>query len=274
MPELPEVQTIVNELIPIFEGKTLKSVTVLEKRSIDREPEAFTNALENSRIIRIFRRGKYLCFTQENGSHLTIHLRMTGKLLQHPAEKDKKYIRVKFAFEENFNLYFVDVRKFGHMKLWPAGDDLLPKLGPEPLKSQVILDTLRSLNSTRFIKTILLDQYVLAGVGNIYADEALFAAGISPQARLREIKASALKKLSRELPRILKEAMNNKGTTLSDYRTPDSQSGNHQNFLKVYGRTNLPCYTCETPVKRIVLHGRSSHFCPTCQNTTVQNKYE
>ena len=265
MPELPEVQTIVNELIPLVEGKTFKTARIYEDRCIDGRRENFTNALENMKITRLYRRGKYLCFALENGSHLTIHLRMTGKLLQHPDKKEQKYIRAKFTFNDKLNIYFVDVRKFGHIQLWPANEPFLPKLGPEPLDSRVVYKTLESLRSTRFIKTLLLDQHTLAGVGNIYADEALFRAGIHPQAHLSEIKPATLKKLSTELPRLLIEAIKNKGTTLSDYRTPDSKTGNHQNFLKVYDRKGLPCFTCGTPISRIVFNGRSSHFCPKCQ---------
>jgi len=264
MPELPEVETIVNELRPLVEGKTLQSIKIYETRSIEGSRKTFTTALKNKKITRVFRRGKYICFCLENGSHLTIHLRMTGKLLQKPAETDKKYLRAAFVFSEKFYLYFVDVRIFGKIKLWPVGD-LLPMLGPEPLNSQTVFRVLTSLQTTRFIKTVLLDQHVLAGIGNIYADEALFLAGIHPQAQLSQIGETAIRRLSRAIPRILKQAIKNKGTTLSDYQTPDSGIGNHQNSLKVYGREGEPCYTCGTVITRIKINGRSSHFCPQCQ---------
>jgi formamidopyrimidine-DNA glycosylase len=138
-------------------------------------------------------------------------------------------------------------------------------LGPEPLNSQTVFRVLKSLKTTRFIKTVLLDQHVLAGIGNIYADEALFLAGIHPQAQLAQIEEAAIRRLSRGIPGILKQAIKNKGTTLSDYQTPDSGTGNHQNSLKVYGREGLSCYTCGTVINRIKINGRSSHFYPQCQ---------
>jgi formamidopyrimidine-DNA glycosylase len=264
VPELPEVETIVNELKPLVEGKTLQSIKIYENRSLEGSRKTFTDALKNKKITRVFRRGKYICFCLENGLHLTIHLRMTGKLLQKPGETDKKYLRATFAFNEKFSLYFVDMRIFGKIKLWSEGD-LLPKLGPEPLDSQTVFKVLKSLKTTRFIKTVLLDQHVLAGIGNIYADEALFLAGIHPQAQLFQIEEAAIRRLSRGIPGILKQAIKNKGTTLSDYQTPDSGIGNHQNSLKVYGREGLPCFTCGTVITRIKINGRSSHFCPQCQ---------
>jgi formamidopyrimidine-DNA glycosylase len=267
MPELPEVETIVNELKPLVEGKSFQSIKIFETRSIDGNPREFTAALINNKITKLSRRGKYICFSLINGSHLTIHLRMTGKLLQKPKRKDKKYLGVKFMFDNKFALYFVDTRKFGKLKLWPEKEILLPALGPEPLDSPTVFKVLTSLKTktTRVVKTILLDQHVLAGVGNIYADEALFLGGIHPQTQLCRIEGAAIKRLSRALPGILKQAIKNKGTTLSDYQTPDSGSGNHQHFLKVYGREGLPCYTCGTEILRIRINGRGSHFCPRCQ---------
>ncbi len=268
MPELPEVETIVNELRPLVEGKSFESVKIFETRSIDGNPGDFTAALENNKIVKLFRRGKYLCFSLINGSHLTVHLRMTGKLLQRPDKRDKKYLRVKFTFDKKFALYFVDTRKFGKLKLWPEKDVLLPALGPEPLDSSTVFKVLSSLKTktSRVIKTILLDQHVLAGVGNIYADEALFQGGIHPQMPLCRIEEAAIKRLSRVLPLVLKQAIKNKGTTLSDYQRPDSGGGDHQHFLKVYGREGLPCYTCGTEIRRIRVNGRSSHFCRRCQD--------
>lgn len=268
MPELPEVETIVIELKPLVEGKAIQSIKIYETRSIEGSRKIFTTALKNKKITRVFRRGKYICFCLENGSHLTLHLRMTGKLLQKPEKKDKKYLRAKFVFSEKFSLYFVDMRIFGKLKLWPAGAALLPMLGPEPLDPQTVFRVLTSLETTRFIKTVLLDQHVLAGIGNIYADEALFLASIHPQAQLSQIEEAAIRRLSREIPHILKKAIKNKGTTLSDYQTPDSGVGNHQNSLQVYGREGLPCYTCGTVITRIKINGRSSHFCLKCQPRT------
>jgi len=265
MPELPEVETIVNELKPLVEGKILRSIKIYEPRSIVGSRKTLTAALKNKKITRVFRRGKYICFCLENGSHLTIHLRMTGKLLQKPGKSDKKYLRAVFVFSEKFSLYFVDMRIFGKIKLWSEGETLLPGLGPEPLDSQAVFRVLTSLETNRFIKSVLLDQDVLAGIGNIYADEALFLAGIHPQARLSQIEEAAIRRLSRGIPHILKQAIKNKGTTISDYQTPGSGIGNHQNSLKVYGREGEDCYTCGTVITRIKINNRSSYSCPQCQ---------
>jgi len=270
MPELPEVETIVNELKPLVEGKTFQSIKVYETRSIEGTRKQFTTALKNNKIKRVFRKGKYICFSLINDSHLTVHLRMTGKLLHKPGKKDKKHLRVKFVFNEKFSLYFVDMRKFGRMKLWPEKEALLPALGPDPLDFHNVFNVLNSLKTTRGIKTILLDQHVLAGVGNIYADEVLFRVGIHPLTPLSRLETTVVKRLSRELPRLLKQAIKNKGTTISDYQLPDSKIGDHQHFLNVYGREGLPCYTCGTGIIRIKISNRSSHFCPQCQLMTFE----
>ena len=265
MPELPEVETIVKELRPVLTGKTFRKIDILWQRSLVGGPERFEKELVDHSIEKVFRRGKYICFLLDDGRHLTIHLRMTGKLLYAAGEDENKHLRVRFTFCEDCILHFIDMRKFGRIKLWPAGQPLLPDLGPEPLDSERVRHVLIGTRSRRAIKTLLLDQHVLAGVGNIYADEALFAAGIHPQTPAARVPESKIKRLSRELPEILQAAIRNKGTTLSDYRPPESSSGRNQLYLKVYGRENQPCPDCRTPIQRIKIDARSSHFCPTCQ---------
>jgi formamidopyrimidine-DNA glycosylase len=265
MPELPEVETIVRELRPVLTGKVVESVKVLWSRSVCGDVEAFVETIRGERIQSMGRRGKYIVLTFARGLRLTIHLKMTGKLLFQMGEKDRNYVRVEFLFAGRTPLYFVDVRKFGRLRLWPEGEPLLPGLGPDPLDFPTVSAVLKRLKTPRAAKTVLLDQRVLAGVGNIYADEALFLAGIHPRTPFSRIKRSRLAKLSRELPLLLGRAINNMGTTLTDYRTPDNQSGSHQGFLNVYGRKDLPCPKCGTPIARLCLHGRSSHFCPRCQ---------
>lgn len=265
MPELPEVETIVKELQPVLTGKTFQKIDILWQRSVVGDPELFAKELVAHSIKKVFRRGKYICFLLDDDRHLTVHLRMTGKLLYTASENDNKHLRVRFTFCEDCVLHFIDMRKFGRIKLWPAGQLLLPDLGPEPLDSEKVSSVLRAAKSNRAIKTLLLDQHFLVGVGNIYADEALFAAGIHPQTPAARVPKDKLERLSRELPEILKEAIRNKGTTLSDYRPPESSSGRNQLYLKVYGREDLPCPKCRTPIQRIKINARSSHFCPKCQ---------
>ncbi len=265
MPELPEVETIVNELKPALRGRTFEKIKISWERSVTGDARAFGKTLPGRTIKDLFRRGKYICFELDNRWHLTIHLRMSGQLVSCLDQKEKKYVRVEFSFDNGCRLYFVDKRKFGRLKLWPPGQMLLPELGTEPLEPGAVWRLLKNSKSRRAIKTVLLDQGVLAGVGNIYADEALFAAGIHPQLPALNVPGAACRRLGRELPRILKAAIENRGTTLSDYRPPQSSSGNNQHFLRVYGRENQPCLKCRTPIQRIKINNRSSYFCPHCQ---------
>ncbi len=265
MPELPEVETIVQELRPVLTGKTIQDIEISWPRSITGSQEVFKTTLTGRTVKKIFRRGKYICFTLDDKRLLTIHLRMSGKLLFAPCEKDNKHLRVKFVFPGDCALYFCDMRKFGRMKLWQPEEPLLPQLGPEPLDAETAWSVLKETKSRRAIKNLLLDQQVLAGIGNIYADEALFAAGIHPQTPAATVSKTKLKRLSKTLPEILKAAIINKGTTFSDYRPPKTASGSNQFYLKVYGRENQPCPECDTPVRRLKINGRSSHFCPKCQ---------
>ncbi|MDQ1350341.1 MAG: formamidopyrimidine-DNA glycosylase, partial [Acidobacteriota bacterium] len=236
MPELPEVETIAEELRALIVGKTIRNITIAWPRTIEGDQKEFQSALINRKIIRIDRRGKYLCLCLEDELCLTIHLRMTGKLVFAPEEKDQKHIRVVFQFTDGTTLYFVDMRKFGRMKLWSQVELLLPHLGPDALDEKTVFQALVNQTSRRPIKTLLLDQEILAGVGNIYADEALFMAGIHPLTPLHKLTKQRLRKLSKHLPEILKAAIENNGTTISDYRRTDRLKGEHQFFLNVYGR--------------------------------------
>lgn len=265
MPELPEVETIVSELRPLIIGKTFQKITFPWPRTVEGDPLQLIAALTGKKIVHIDRRGKYLCFHFSNELCLTVHLRMTGKLVFEPTEKDKKYIRVIFEFTDRTTLYFVDMRKFGRMRLWSKAETLLPHLGPDPLEEKTVFQVLANQKSRRAIKTVLLDQGVLAGVGNIYADEALYMAGIHPLTPAQNLSAECFKKLSRHLPAILKMAIRNNGTTFSNYRRTGQLKGEHQFLLNVYGRTGQPCHQCQTPVQRIRINTRSSHFCPKCQ---------
>jgi formamidopyrimidine-DNA glycosylase len=264
MPELPEVETITRELKSQICSKTIASISVLWARTVGGNPEQFTETLTGNTLSNITRKGKYICFHFENSHLLTIHLRMTGKFLFNPTEKDQKYIRVVFHFTDGSALNFVDVRKFGRMKIWEQSEPLLPNLGPEPLDEKTVFRVLSQQTSRRAIKTLLLDQSVLAGVGNIYADEALFMAKIHPLTPANTVPKKELRKLSKCLPKILKTAIENNGTTISDYRKTDRSEGSNQLILNVYGREGQPCKTCGTPIARIRINNRSSHFCPSC----------
>ncbi len=267
MPELPEVQTVVSGLDPVLRGNTIQDIHLLWPRSIEGDAAAVIRSLKNRRIHRVYRRGKYILidFTGLPSYTVTVHLRMTGKLLFKLEEKDVPYVRVEFKFQGGDALYFVDIRKFGRIKLWQPGETLLPCLGPEPLDESTVYCVLSGLKTGRAIKTVLLDQRVLAGIGNIYADEALHLAGIHPLTPANTMPESKQRILGCTIPRILKEAIDHKGTTLSDYVTPDNRRGEHQEYLYVYGREGDTCKGCATPIVRLCINGRSSHFCPECQ---------
>jgi formamidopyrimidine-DNA glycosylase len=213
----------------------------------------------------VSRRGKYIGVEGNNGTFFTVHLRMTGKLVLELAAADRRHLRVQFTFRDGTALYFVDARKFGRLRLWPCRGQACPGLGPEPLREATVRAALRRLRTMRPIKSVLLDQTKMAGIGNIYADEALFAAGIHPLTPAAALSAGQQELLARSVPRILKLAIGRRGTTLRNYRTIADQSGQNQEHLNVYGRAGRPCATCGAAVEKIRISGRSSHFCPYCQ---------
>jgi len=265
MPELPEVETIVRELRQQVMGKTLARINVHWERSVQGQVDEFKRRLAGMTITAISRRGKFIGFELHDGTFFTIHLRMTGKLVQKLDAAGQKHVRVEFRFQNGSALYFVDARKFGRLRLWPCQSQSCPNLGPEPLNPTSVLSVLSGLSTRRPIKTVLLDQTILAGVGNIYADEALYAAGIHPLTPAARLTAEQRLRLSRSVPQVLKSAIRRRGTTLRDYRTLAGRSGENQEYLRVYGRADQPCFTCGAPIEKIRVSGRSSHFCPCCQ---------
>lgn len=265
MPELPEVETIVRQLRRRIKGKTLASMRVHWRRSIEGRHGEFCRRLSGMTIASICRRGKYIGIEGTDGTFFTIHLRMTGKLVGEPAATDGKHLRVSFLFSDGTKLHFVDARKFGRLRLWPCRSQACPSLGPEPLRSQAVAAALRQLQTKRPIKSVLLDQTVLAGIGNIYADEALFASGIHPLTPAAALDPEQQKILAGSVPRILKQALGRRGTTLRNYRTVADESGENQEHLNVYGRTGQPCFACGSAIEKIRIAGRSSHYCPSCQ---------
>jgi len=269
MPELPEVETIVRELQPVITHKIVKEISISWPRTVEDSHCEFCDAMKGHAITAVTRRGKYICLHLDSGDIVTVHLRMTGKLLFQLPQKDEAHLRVTFGFADGTELYFVDTRKFGQIKRWPKGKPFLPQLGPEPLDSKNVAAVLNKTQSRRAIKTLLLDQHVLAGIGNIYADEALFLSKIHPATPACNVSKPKRRLLAQNIPEILKAAIQNRGTTISDYRKTDSSSGQNQFYLNVYGREKGECRTCKTTIKRIVLNNRSSYFCPRCQRAVA-----
>jgi len=265
MPELPEVETIVRELRQKIIGKTITRIRVHWERSVQGQSKEFRRRLAGKTIDAVSRRGKFIGFELHDGTFFTIHLRMTGKLVQKLDVASQKHVRVEFQFQDGSALYFVDARKFGRLHLWPCKSQSCSSLGPEPLHPATVLSVLSGLSTRRPVKTVLLDQKILAGVGNIYADEALYAAGIHPLTPAARLSAEQRLRLSRSVPQVLKSAIRRRGTTLRDYRTIAGRSGENQEYLQVYGRAGQPCFTCGALIEKIRVAGRSAHFCTSCQ---------
>jgi len=262
MPELPEVETVRQDLLPFVRGRTIKQVEIIDPRNIKGiAPQLFKKKIVGEKIIDIERRAKYLLFKLASGKYLVIHLGMTGRLLFAPDD----YVKVIFHLSGRRNLYFSDARLFGKIRFYPYYPEL--KLGPEPLTDEFTVEKFKHLLKQRkmVIKMVLLDQKFISGVGNIYANEALFRAGIHPQRRANSLNDGEAKKLHQAIKRVLFEAIEYRGTSDSWYVDAKGKKGGFQFRLKVYGRKGEPCFGCKGKVERIALGQRGTYFCPKCQ---------
>ncbi|NIA07739.1 MAG: bifunctional DNA-formamidopyrimidine glycosylase/DNA-(apurinic or apyrimidinic site) lyase [Actinobacteria bacterium] len=270
MPELPEVETIVRGLNR-HKSRPARPVS----RVIVRGGKIFKSPgitkLVGKKLDKISRRGKNILIWFETGQCLAIHLGMTGQLCWTNSEQKPdrhRHLRLEFKRTKQA-LQFRDVRKFGQVKLYRSkrevwSDERIKKLGPDAL--QVSLADFRALlRHRRMIKALLLDQTVIAGFGNIYTDESLFAAKIHPSEKANEINPAKVKKLYASMRRIFEEAIAAGGSSVRDYRQSDGREGSFQTKHKVYRRTGLKCQRCGTKIKRLIVAGRSSHICPACQ---------
>lgn len=271
MPELPEVETVAADLRDQLIGLRFTGAQVNWPRTLAHPgPESLSTGISGREVTSISRRGKYLLIGLDNDFTLIIHLRMTGRLAVVP-EGDPAlcaaHVRALFGLDGGRYLVFSDARKFG--RIWlvndPAG--VVGKLGPEPLAWDfTAADLAGRLKGRRTaIKALLLDQTVVAGVGNIYADEALFLARIHPRRSGASLREEEIDRLHDALRAVLDEAIGQRGTMLRDYRTPYGPDGAYQERLRVYRQTGLPCPRCGAPIERIRLTQRSTHFCPRCQ---------
>lgn len=272
MPELPEVETIARTLAPAIVGRRVAGIELIY-RPLLRTGRKTLGALTGGRVLGVRRRGKMLLIEIEGGRTLVFHLKMTGQFFfAESSESRDKHTRLIIRFDDDRNeLRFRDVRKFGFL-LCVAGEpesacSELSCLGPEPLEVgfpefAAILEGRRGR-----VKSVLLDQRRIAGVGNIYADEMLFDARIHPQTQASSLRKPAAERLYESMRKILALAIASKGSTLRDYRDADGNEGNFQESHKVYDRTGEPCVVCGTPIRMTRIGGRSSHFCPKCQRT-------
>lgn len=273
MPELPEVETVKRTLNTLVAGKTIERVTVSLPRIVRRpeDPALFAALLEGQTIRNIERSGKFLRFNLD-GWVIVSHLRMEGRYgLYASDEPVEKHTHVIFHFTDGTELRYRDVRQFGTMDLLSAGSEFagapLHKLGLEPLSPEFTADALSAklAGKKTKIKPLLLNQEIVAGIGNIYVDETLFRAGIHPERTASSLSREERERLHRCIVDILTEAVAAGGSSVKSYVNGQGESGSFQDQHRIYGRKGQPCHNCGTPIERTVVGGRGTHYCPECQ---------
>jgi formamidopyrimidine-DNA glycosylase (fpg) len=273
MPELPEVETVRRILEPQLRGRVVTGLDVHHPAVLAHPaPEAFRQAVRSTRIGELGRRGKFLLVRLDGGAALVIHLRMTGQLLLTPPDYPiKAHTHAVFRLDNGNELRFVDTRRFGRLWLLGAeeGDTLtgIHKLGPEPFDEAFGAAYLeRTLGKRRIaVKQALLDQAAVAGIGNIYADESLFAANLHPLRPTDSIRRAEWKRLAAAIPQVLDKAIADNAMTPEEYLAGEGTEYRNTPFFQVYGRAGLACPRCGTVLERIKIAGRGSCYCPRCQ---------
>lgn len=294
MPELPEVETIRRDLAEKILGHKIKSVNILSPKTASHPAAFFIKTLVGRKLIKIERRGKLLIFglsaSPSELNYLLIHLKMTGQLVYQNrqtkiagghslsnleagsgiGELPNKHTRVIIDFSPSGRLFFNDLRRFGYLKLTTEKEltkILINNYGPEPLQPGFSLSFLiaRLKGRTTKIKAFLLDQKIIAGLGNIYVDESLWAARIRPMRLAGSLRANEIKKLWEAINRIIGLAIKHRGTTFNNYVDSRGERGSFSRFLKVYGRRGEKCPNCHQPILKIKIAGRGTHYCPSCQ---------
>jgi formamidopyrimidine-DNA glycosylase len=264
MPELPEVETLVRRLSPIV-GTRIVGVEILDDRL-----EVSADPLLGASIDDVGRRGKYIVIALHGRGDLIVHLRMSGRLRLDRSEDEIPYTRMILRLDSGDSIYFVNPRRLGIVVLCPRGFD--KELGIEPIGPEFTADVLAgfAVGSRTPIKQLLLDQRKVAGIGNIYAAEALWRAGIDPRRPSNSLETCEIAALHAGITSVLYDAIEQLGTTIgssvSDYRRSADEGGAFQNRLSVYGREDEPCDRCGTSIERVIQAGRSTCFCPVCQN--------
>ncbi|HET9110292.1 MAG TPA: bifunctional DNA-formamidopyrimidine glycosylase/DNA-(apurinic or apyrimidinic site) lyase [Ktedonobacterales bacterium] len=271
MPELPEVEYVARQLRETLPGQRIAAVETRWERSIQgMTPEEFSVEVSGRVVTGVDRRAKYLLLRLDDGQIIIIHRRMSGNLLLSAADApEPPYARVIFSLSDGRRLTYTDPRKFGRLTL--ASPDALPAafaaLGPEPLEDDFTPDALAARLAGRAgaIKAVLLDQRVVAGLGNIYADEALFRAGVHPLRPAASLTSAEIQRLHAGIQGALTTGIAHGGTTFGRHRDIYDEAGVNLEHVEVYRRTGRPCLRCGAPIERIIVAQRSSHFCPQCQ---------
>jgi formamidopyrimidine-DNA glycosylase len=273
VPELPEVETVRRQLAPLLTGRRFDHVTILDPRLVrPLEPASVAAQLEGERVSAVERRGKYLIVRFESGRSLLIHLRMTGSVRHRRAgsPSDDSHMRAVVRLDDGSDVTYRDVRRFG---TWLVTEPheleayLMERLAREPLERSFHAKRLGNLLAGRRapIKAALLDQRTVAGMGNIYADEALWRAGIHPERKAGDLQPAEVKALTVAVKAALRAGIRRQGATLRDYARPDGSRGRMQEAFKVYGRADEPCVRCGTLIEKTRVAGRGTWFCPRCQ---------
>lgn len=288
MPELPEVETIRRDLEKKIAGEKIKSIEILATKSIHNKAADFLAVLADNNFKHIERRGKLLMFALNKTAdfaYLLVHLKMTGQLIYRNKKQllagghsqnstdtivPNKFTRVVFNFSDGGQLFFNDMRRFGYLKLVSKEEKekiVTNNFGIEPLTPDYTWEAFANLFKKRQtnIKALLLNQKLISGIGNIYADEICFCAKILPTRKVTSLSASKIKKLFKCIGDVLKVAIENRGTTFNNYVDSNGQTGSHVNFLNVYGRDGEKCKRCKGIILKIKHAGRGTHYCPNCQ---------
>ena len=269
MPELPEVETVKNQLAPHIVGRTITNVSLLwEKMVKGQDPAEFLKLVKGQKILEVTRHGKYLIVHLSSGNKLIIHLKMTGSLLLGKnGDEVPQYTRAIIHLDDGQNVYFRDPRKFGLMKIVTDTKEIDAKLGPEPLAKDFTLKYFSEglAKRTAPVKAFILEQKFIAGIGNMYADEALFAAGIDPRRPANSLKKAEVKRLYDAIREVITAGIKYGGASVVTYFHPDGTVGTaHQHFNVAHNQKKI-CAVCGGPVERIVVRGRGTYYCPRCQ---------
>ncbi|MDR3601520.1 MAG: bifunctional DNA-formamidopyrimidine glycosylase/DNA-(apurinic or apyrimidinic site) lyase [Desulfosporosinus sp.] len=272
MPELPEVETIRRTLVEHVKNSKIEEIKLIWPGAVcGWEDQSFEALVTDRRIQTIDRRGKYLLIRLDEDLTLIAHMRMTGRLNYYPENQEpEKHTHVVFRLEHG-EIHFSDVRKFGRIQAIPTplciSGSSLCKLGPEPLETEFTSEVLRERFGKKKLplKAALLDQHVLAGLGNIYVDESLFRAGISPGRGTDTLTEAEISKLHHAIQDVLQAGIDAQGTSFRDYRDANGEKGFFEQELQVYGRGGKPCKVCEQSLERIRLAGRTTVYCSRCQ---------
>ncbi len=268
MPELPEVETIKRQLSRKIKGRTIKQVEVRLLKLVKAPLKSFKKKVEGEKIMDVRRRAKLVIFSLSSGLFLLTHLKMTGQLIFNG--KENKHTHLIYHFTDGNSLIHNDLRKFGFVKLVKDLDEYFAKekYGPEPLEKSFTLNFFKKLLEGRKtkIKPLLMNQKFIVGVGNLYADEILFSAGVLPVRKANDLSDGEIRKIYLGIKKILKLAVKKRGSSADDYLDAAGKKGTFfPSSIKVYRREKKPCFKCKTKIKRIKIGARSAHSCPKCQ---------